>query len=76
MDRLDPPTRLEVGPLASRISREVVQLHANLYGRGPTRAKTHLGDDYALCILEDFCFTTFHHRYCRVSGTEIDTYDF
>jgi uncharacterized protein YbcI len=30
-----------------------VQLHANLYGRGPTRAKTHLTESFALCILED-----------------------
>jgi uncharacterized protein YbcI len=35
----------------------VVQLHANFYGRGPTRAKTHLNEGFALCILEDV-FTT------------------
>jgi uncharacterized protein YbcI len=46
-------SRQELGPVVSRISREVVQLHANLYGRGPTRAKTHLNEDYALCILDD-----------------------
>jgi len=41
------------GLISSQISREIVRVHARLYGRGPTRAKTFLGDDYALCILED-----------------------
>lgn len=53
MEASDPPTRVERGPLASQISREIVRLHANLFGRGPTRAKTFLGEDYALCVLED-----------------------
>jgi uncharacterized protein YbcI len=30
-----------------------VQLHANLYGRGPTKAKTYIGEDFILCVLED-----------------------
>jgi uncharacterized protein YbcI len=38
---------------ASEISREIVRLHARLFGRGPTRAKTFLYEDFALCILED-----------------------
>ena len=53
MDQIERPAPLEPGPIASRISREIVQLHAQLFGRGPTRAKTHLAGDYALCILED-----------------------
>jgi uncharacterized protein YbcI len=43
----------ELGPIASQISREIVQVHAELYGRGPTRAKTHIADDYVLCVLEE-----------------------
>jgi uncharacterized protein YbcI len=39
--------------MASQISREIVRLHANLYGRGPTKAKTYLTDEYAMCILEE-----------------------
>jgi uncharacterized protein YbcI len=39
--------------VASEISREIVRLHARLFGRGPTRAKTFLYDDFALCLLED-----------------------
>ena len=38
--------------MASQISRDIVRLHANLYGRGPTKAKTYLTDEYAMCILE------------------------
>jgi uncharacterized protein YbcI len=30
-----------------------VKLHARLYGRGPTKAKTHVNHDLAVCILED-----------------------
>lgn len=53
MQAADGLSRVERGPLASHISREIVRLHAKLYGRGPTRAKTFLGDDFALCVLED-----------------------
>jgi uncharacterized protein YbcI len=34
-----------------------VQLHARLYGRGPTKARSYLHADYAVCILEEV-FTT------------------
>jgi uncharacterized protein YbcI len=49
----DVPTRPETGQVASQISRQIVQLHARLYGRGPTRAKTYLHSDYVLTILEE-----------------------
>lgn len=57
MERLDPPDSRAKGPLVSQLSREIVQLHARLYGRGPTKARTYLHSDYALCLLEDI-FTT------------------
>jgi uncharacterized protein YbcI len=41
------------GAVAAQISREIVQLHSNSYGRGPTKAKTYVHDDYVLCLLED-----------------------
>jgi uncharacterized protein YbcI len=41
----------------SQLSREIVQLHARLYGRGPTKARSYLHNDYAVCILEEV-FTT------------------
>lgn len=50
----DSPAR---GALVSQLSREIVQLHARLYGRGPTKARSHLQNDYAVCILEEI-FTT------------------
>ena len=37
----------------SVISREIVRLHARLYGRGPTKAKTWLNAEFVLCALED-----------------------
>jgi uncharacterized protein YbcI len=45
------------GALVSQLSREIVQLHARLYGRGPTKARSYLQGDYAVCILEEI-FTT------------------
>jgi uncharacterized protein YbcI len=39
--------------MSSNISREIVRIHAQLYGRGPTKAKTYLEEDFALCILQD-----------------------
>jgi uncharacterized protein YbcI len=38
---------------SSIISREIVRLHARLYGRGPTKAKTYVQAEYVLCVLED-----------------------
>jgi uncharacterized protein YbcI len=35
------------------ISNAVVRIHARSYGRGPTKARTVMGDDYAVCILEN-----------------------
>ena len=49
--RIRPPG--DRATVASEISREIVRLHARLFGRGPTRAKTFLYDDFALCLLED-----------------------
>jgi uncharacterized protein YbcI len=47
----DAPSRL--GATAAQISREIVQLHSSQYGRGPTKAKTHVHEEYILCVLED-----------------------
>ena len=43
--------------MVSQLSREIVQLHARLYGRGPVKARSYLQRDYALCVLEEI-FTT------------------
>ena len=52
-DRSEAGERADVGQLASRISREIVRLHVRLYGRGPTRAKTFVEDEYVLTVLEE-----------------------
>jgi uncharacterized protein YbcI len=48
---IDP--RSDLGQVSSVVSRQIVQLHARLYGRGPTRAKTYITSDYALSVLEE-----------------------
>lgn len=41
------------GRLASAITTAIVQLHTECYGKGPTRAKTHLADDTVLVVLRE-----------------------
>jgi uncharacterized protein YbcI len=52
-----PPNEIELhahlGQMSSQVSREIVQLHVRLYGRGPTRAKTYIADDFVLSVLEE-----------------------
>jgi uncharacterized protein YbcI len=43
----------DLGEVSSHVSRQIVQLHARLYGRGPTRAKTYITQDYLLSVLEE-----------------------
>jgi uncharacterized protein YbcI len=40
------------GSLVAAISRDVVGLYAEFYGRGPTRAKTIWRDEVVICVLE------------------------
>ena len=47
------PDRPDLGEVSSHVSRQIVQLHARLYGRGPTRAKTYVTQTYLLSILEE-----------------------
>ncbi len=39
------------GEVMARISTGLVQLHSRYYGKGPTKAKTHLVNDTVICIL-------------------------
>lgn len=57
MDRPNPPESPASGALVSQLSREIVQLHARLFGRGPTKARSYVQDDYAVCILEEILTT-------------------
>jgi uncharacterized protein YbcI len=53
------------GPVASEISREIVRLNANLYGRGPVKAKTYVNDDCVVCVLQSV-FTTAERTLIRI----------
>lgn len=41
------------GELLAAISNMVVGVYANCLGRGPTRARSYMDEDVALCLLED-----------------------
>ena len=45
------------GEQAAAISNEIVKIFAECYGRGPTKAKTYLVDNYVFCVLEDILTT-------------------
>jgi uncharacterized protein YbcI len=40
------------GELMAEISRSMVQLYKELYGKGPTKARTYITDDLVVCLLE------------------------
>lgn len=48
------------GAMVAVISREIVRVYSEYYGRGPTKAKTHWREDVVVCILED-TFTRAEH---------------
>lgn len=56
----------------SRLSREIVQLHARLYGRGPTKARSHLHADYAICVLEEIFTTAERTLIAAGSGKHVE----
>jgi uncharacterized protein YbcI len=37
----------------SELANAVVSIHAKHYGRGPTKARAHIHEDFALVVLED-----------------------
>jgi uncharacterized protein YbcI len=47
-----PPGRVEHGALAASISTAMVRIYAECYGRGPTKARTHVMEDNVLVVLE------------------------
>ena len=42
-----------LGETRARISKEIVRLQAEYYGKGPTRAKTYIVDDLVVVVLEE-----------------------
>jgi uncharacterized protein YbcI len=45
------------GEVLAEISNSVVRLFAEFYGRGPTKAKTYMCENYVFTVLEDFLTT-------------------
>lgn len=45
------------GERMARVSNAVVGIFSECYGRGPTKAKTYIFDNYVLCVLEDILTT-------------------
>jgi len=42
-----------LGEMRAAISREMVRLQAEYYGKGPTRARTYIVDDLVVVVLEE-----------------------
>ena len=42
-----------VGEMRAEISRQMVRLQAEYYGKGPTRAKTYIVEDLVVVVLEE-----------------------
>jgi len=43
----------KIGDTRAEIATQMVRLHSEYYGRGPTKAKTHLSDDMVVVVLEE-----------------------
>ena len=42
-----------LGAARAEVAREMVRLHSEFYGRGPTKARTYLTDDLVVVVLEE-----------------------
>jgi uncharacterized protein YbcI len=42
-----------LGEVRATISREIVRLQAEYYGKGPTRARAYISDDLVVVVLEE-----------------------
>jgi uncharacterized protein YbcI len=53
-DQLQDPAATDAsGAMVAAISREIVGIYADYFGRGPTKAKTYWREEVITCILED-----------------------
>jgi uncharacterized protein YbcI len=55
--------------MLAQISTGLVQLHSRFYGKGPTKAKTHMVDDTVVCILRGG-FTTVERTLLETGEVE------
>lgn len=50
-------SRPRSGPMLAEVTKAMVRLHSDYYGRGATKARTEwVGEDMLICVLRD-CFT-------------------
>src|SRR3954464_13412543 len=57
------------GEMLAQISTQLVQLHSRYYGKGPTKAKTHMINDTVVCILRGG-FTTVERTLLETGEVE------
>src|SRR4051812_33501850 len=50
---MDEDNPKALGATRAWISREIVRLQAEYYGKGPTRARTYISDDLVVVVLEE-----------------------
>jgi uncharacterized protein YbcI len=50
---MDEGDQKALGETRAWISREIVRLQADYYGKGPTKAKTYIVDDLVVVVLEE-----------------------
>lgn len=62
-------TEVSTGGVGATISRETVQLYLRAFGRGPTKSRTYLQADYAVCVLRDV-FTAAERTLVAIGGRE------
>lgn len=55
--------------VGAAISRETVRLYLRAFGRGPTKARTYVEAEYAVCVLRDV-FTTGEQTLIAHGGRE------
>ena len=55
--------------MLAKISTGLVQLHSQFYGKGPTKAKTHMVNDTVVCILRGG-FTTVERTLLETGEVE------
>ncbi|HKO27972.1 MAG TPA: Na-translocating system protein MpsC family protein [Solirubrobacteraceae bacterium] len=50
---MDQGDQKALGEIRATISKEIVRLQAEYYGKGPTKAKTYIVDDLVVVVLEE-----------------------
>src|SRR5215216_5985376 len=62
--------RSSLGEMRATISKEIVRLQAEYYGKGPTRAKTYIVEDLVVVVLEESFTRAEKTRRARREGCD------